>query len=141
MHCVTLTHLPRKQTKATMPFHVNFASRVKFEGSSSKAATGFDMVFSGVIEIREDEVRLYEKEDWDNDDDHVVPTFTAPFPSIESVKTTKIVSGHGNYCGGKIAFVGTFDRGLPELITLKMDIPTYLRPLVALLKSGLAACD
>ena len=110
---------------------VHFASRAKLDDPND----GFQMVFSGILVLQMDRMKLFEKEDWDIKGNKAQPTFVALFDSIESIKCNFIRSHHGNFDSGKITMVGSFDRPFPERITLKMDIPSY-GPLVQALKES-----
>jgi hypothetical protein len=100
---------------------VHFASRAKLDDPND----GFHIVFSGIIVLQMDRMKLFEKEDWDIKGNKAQPTFVALFDSIKSIKCNFIRSHHGNFDSGKMTMVGSFDCPYLERIMLKMEILSY----------------
>ena len=68
---------------------------------------------------------VYEKEDFNGTQGSATPVFSTHIRNIQSVEARRFVSSHGRYAGGRLRIFGTFDRGHPEKITLKMVLPEY----------------
>jgi hypothetical protein len=102
-------------------YQVPFIARAK----AHEEVDGFDMVFVGKIVLEDGRMSIYEAEEYDDDATSATPIFTTHLGSIDSIECRKFVSGHGRFGGGRIRIFGTFDRGFPEKITMKMQLNQY----------------
>ena len=53
------------------------------------------------------------------------PRLIIPLRAVKHVDCQRFRSTGGRFCGGHVCFHGTFDRGVEEKITVKMETSTY----------------
>jgi hypothetical protein len=83
------------------------------------------LVFVGKVVLEDGRMSFYEAEEYDDDATSATPIFTTRLGSIDSIECRNLLSGHGRFGGGRIRIFGTFDRGFPEKIMMKMQFNQY----------------
>jgi hypothetical protein len=115
-------------------YQIDFISEVDADLPSD----GLDMVVMEEVAIDKDKkIRsVYEDPDYDTYGDQTAPFLSTHLSNIKTVKCQNFRSGHGSLKGGRIELCGTFERGNPERITIKLHFNEY-KPFFAMLQLAL----
>lgn len=82
---------------------------------------GFDVVYCGGVKVGEISLEIFE---WDNLD-APRPVWEIPYEKILRVDANLFRSEGGNFRGGMVRFIGTFDRYIEERVTMQMTLDVY----------------
>ena len=96
--------------------------------SNNSSSEGFYFVHNGVLVLDHDTkiIRIYEKEIFDKDN-RSTPVLQIVLSFVSSVQLTMIQSRNSNWACGRMKVIGTFDRGIVEMLTFKMSPECYKR--------------
>ena len=116
------TESPETLTMAILNFPVEFIERAP-EAEPSRT---LHMVFLGMVTLDDDgELTVYEYSDFQKDASNATKIFSAYLADVRKIKCRVCVSGHGTYRLGRIQLTGTFDRSVPEHITIRLNEQRY----------------
>jgi hypothetical protein len=102
-------------------FDIAFAMRAKL----TDASKGFYFVEVGRLEISNCLLQIYEASEYKKQGKKKNPAFTACLSNIKKVTCQPFQSSGKTYSGGRIEITGCFDRGIQELVTLKVSADVY----------------
>ena len=100
------------------------ASRIDNDAGDLTFLGDFDVVYHGVVELYDDRILVYEKEDFDQDILEV--KLSIQRDAVEDMFAKRVHSGQQNYRCGLVGLFGTFEesRGY-ERISFKFEYNHY----------------
>mmetsp|Transcript_17026 Transcript_17026/g.27653 ORF Transcript_17026/g.27653 Transcript_17026/m.27653 type:complete len:120 (+) Transcript_17026:461-820(+) len=98
---------------------------------------GFYFLDTGFIVITEEDMKatFYELQEWYYGS--AQPRLQVDLKADIQIQCRVIQSRHGQYTMGRIRIVGVFDRGVTEMLTIRMSLEEYRRMKTLLVNLGL----
>lgn len=102
-----------------MKFTAAFVSRAR----STDESDGFDICHWAFLKLSGgDLLQIFEAYNYKETDKCLL---CMNLSDLDSIRLRKFRSAEGHYCGGRVEFVGIFDRPWLERITIKMELEQY----------------